>query len=242
MANLDLLNSSSALTNTAWASAVPSGIKTTAGAAQAALTSTTGQSSMGQSDFLTLFTTQLKNQDPLDPVKNEAFVAQLAQFSQLEATTNMATSLSNFTSTMASTQITSSAGLIGQKVAVPDGPAELVAGQTVPASISLPNGADGVTLQAYDSKGVLVSTQTAGAQTAGDMLFNWNGQDDTGNALPAGTYRFVASAVSQGKNITPTVSTMATVLGVTQQPDKSMLLQVTGGKTIKLSDVTKIYG
>jgi hypothetical protein len=35
---------------------------------------------------------------------------------------------------------------------------------------------------------------------------------------------------------------MATVLGVTQQADKSMLLQVTGGKTIKLSDVTKIYG
>ena len=242
MANLDLLNSSSALTNTAWASAVPSGIKTTAGAAQAALTSTTGQSSMGQTDFLTLFTTQLKNQDPLDPVKNEAFVAQLAQFSQLEATTNMAKSMANFTDTMASTQITSSAGLIGQKVAVPGGPAELLAGQTVAASISLPNGADGVTLQAYDSKGVLVSTQTAGAQTAGDMLFSWNGQDDTGNALPAGTYRFVASAVSQGKNITPTVSTMATVLGVTQQPDKSMLLQVTGGKTIKLSDVTKIYG
>ena len=39
---------------------------------------------MGQSQFLTLFTTQLKNQNPLDPVKNEAFVAQLAQFSQLE--------------------------------------------------------------------------------------------------------------------------------------------------------------
>ncbi|MFM6990335.1 MAG: flagellar hook assembly protein FlgD [Rhodoferax sp.] len=242
MSNLDLLNSSSALNNTAWASAVPTGIKTTAGAAQAALTANTGQSSMGQSDFLTLFTTQLKNQDPLDPVKNEAFVAQLAQFSQLEATTNMATSLTNFTSTMASTQITSAAGLIGQKVAVPDGPAVLTSGQPVPASIALPNGADGITLKVYDTKGVLVSTQTAGAQTAGDMLFNWNGQDDVGNALPAGTYRFVATAVVQGKTTTPTVSTMATVLGVTQQADKSMLLQVTGGKTIKLSDVSKIYG
>jgi flagellar basal-body rod modification protein FlgD len=197
---------------------------------------------MDQGAFLTLFTTQLKNQDPLDPVKNEAFVAQLAQFSQLEATTNMASSLTNFTTSMASGQITSSAGLIGTKVSVPDGPAVLVSGQPVPATIALPNGAAGVQLQVFDAKGVLVSTQTAGAQAAGDMLFNWNGQDDVGNALPSGSYRFVAKAVSQGKTITPTVSTMATVLGVSQQPDKSMLLQVTGGKTIKLSDVTKIYG
>ncbi len=50
---------------------------------------------MGQTEFLTLFTTQLKNQNPLDPVKNEAFVAQLAQFSQLEATTAMKGSMQN---------------------------------------------------------------------------------------------------------------------------------------------------
>ncbi len=48
---------------------------------------------MGKQDFLTLFTAQLKSQNPLDPVKNEAFVAQLAQFSQLEAMTNMQTSM-----------------------------------------------------------------------------------------------------------------------------------------------------
>ena len=46
---------------------------------------------MGKQDFLTLFTAQLQNQNPLEPVKNEAFVAQLAQFSQLEALTDMQT-------------------------------------------------------------------------------------------------------------------------------------------------------
>jgi len=97
-------------------------------------------------------------------------------------------------------------------------------------------------LKVFNATGDLVSTQTAGAQTAGDMLFSWNGQDDTGNALPSGNYRFVANAVVQGKNTTPTVSTMATVLGVSQNADKSITLQVTGGKKIMLSDVTKIYG
>ncbi|MEI7513890.1 MAG: FlgD immunoglobulin-like domain containing protein [Betaproteobacteria bacterium] len=240
MSSLDL-SSSSALSNTAWASAVPSSIRTTADVANAALTAKTGQAAMGQSDFLKLFTTQLTNQDPTDPVKNEAFVAQLAQFSQLEATTNMATSLSDFTTSMSSSQMTNSAGLIGTQVAVPDGPAILTSGTPVPATIALPNGADGVTLQVYDSKGVLVSTQTAGAQTAGDMQFSWNGQDDTGNALPSGTYRFAASAVSQSKNITPSVSTLVNVTGVSQKPDKSIWLSVAGGKTVALSSVTQIF-
>jgi len=73
---------------------------------------------MGKQDFLTLFTAQLKNQDPLDPVKNEAFVAQLAQFSQLEALTNMQNSLDKFVSSMSGERMLNSTALIGRKVAV----------------------------------------------------------------------------------------------------------------------------
>ena len=242
MANLNLLSSSSAQTNSAWASAVPSGIRTTAQDAQAKLTAATGQSAMGQKDFLTLFTTQLKNQDPLDPVKNEAFVAQLAQFSQLEATTNMSSSLSTFVSSMSNSQMTSTANLIGGKVAVPDGPATLINGAPVKAVVTLPTGADGVQFKVYDAKGIVVKTQILGSQTAGDMAWSWDGRDDAGNALPDGTYRFGASVVSQGKVTTPSVSTMAKVIGVSQEADKTMLLQIEGGKTVKLSDVKRIDG
>ncbi len=242
MANLNLLSSSNASSNSAWASAVPNSIRTTAQDAQAKLTSATGQSSMGQKDFLTLFTTQLKNQDPLDPVKNEAFVAQLAQFSQLEATTNMSTSLSTFVDSMSSNQITSTANLIGGKVAVPDGPAQLAGGVPVKGVVNLPNGADGVKFMVYDTKGILVKTQILGAQTAGDMTWSWDGTDEAKNALPDGIYRFAAAAVSQGKVVTPSVSTMAKVIGVSQQPDKTMLLQIEGGKTVKLADVKRIDG
>lgn len=242
MANLNLLSSSNASSNSAWASAVPNSIRTTAQDTQAKLTSATGQSSMGQKDFLTLFTTQLKNQDPLDPVKNEAFVAQLAQFSQLEATTNMSTSLSTFVDSMSSNQITSTANLIGGKVAVPDGPAQLAGGIPVKGVVNLPTGADGVKFMVYDTKGILVKTQILGAQTAGDMTWSWDGTDEANNALPDGTYRFAAAAVSQGKVVTPSVSTMAKVIGVSQQADKTMLLQIEGGKTVKLADVKRIDG
>jgi len=96
---------------------------------------------MGQQAFLTLFTTQLQNQDPLDPVKNEAFVAQLAQFSQLEATTKMADSLSAMATSMNSERLLSGTGLIGKKVAAPNGTAELLNGANIKGVVSLPKGA-----------------------------------------------------------------------------------------------------
>lgn len=240
MPNINLL-SSNVQTDSAWASAVPTGIKTTAAAANEALTSN-AKSGMGQKDFLTLFTTQLKNQDPLDPVKNEAFVAQLAQFSQLEATTNMSSTLTDFVTSMSNNQITTSANLLGKKVSVPDGPAQLSDGQPIQGIVSLPTGAQGVQFQVFDDKGGLVNTQILGGQVAGDMTWTWDGVNDAGNVLPDGAYRFVATAVVQGKTSTPKVSTMATVIGISQQADKSMLLQIQGGKSVKLADVTRIDG
>ena len=245
MANLNLLNSNvaaSVANNAAWSSAVPASLKTTTQAANEALTAKTGSSGMGQKDFLTLFTTQLKNQDPLDPVKNEAFVAQLAQFSQLEATTGMASSLDGFVSSQAGQQITASSNLIGKKVSVPDGPAQLTAGIPVEGIVNLPTGADGVKFEVFDEKGVLVNTQLLGAQTVGDLKWAWNGADDAGNPLPDGVYRFKATAVSQGKTTTPSVSTMASVVGVSQSGDKTVVLQILGGKTMKLADVNRIDG
>ena len=96
---------------------------------------------MGKQDFLTLFTAQLKNQNPLDPVKNEAFVAQLAQFSQLEALTNMQTSMDNLVTTMAGERMLGGSSLIGLKVAVPDTLSRLDQGGNIEGKIDLPQGA-----------------------------------------------------------------------------------------------------
>ncbi|MCX7246782.1 MAG: hypothetical protein NTX31_03765 [Burkholderiales bacterium] len=240
MSNLNLLSSNSSA-NTAWASAVPTSIKTTAGAANAALTANSGSASgMGQKDFLTLFTTQLKNQDPLDPVKNEAFVAQLAQFSQLEATVTMSQTLNDFVTSMSGERMMSSANLIGKTVSVPDGPALLMGGVPVQGVVNLPSGADGVKFEVYDAKGALVRSQILGPQTVGDMTWSWDGKNDAGDAAANGSYKFKATVVSQGKTTSPAVSTMAYVTSVSQDTDKSMLLQVQGGKTLKLADVQRI--
>jgi flagellar basal-body rod modification protein FlgD len=217
----------------------PSGIKTTADAANEALTANS-KSGMGQKDFLTLFTTQLKCQDPLDPVKNEAFVAQLAQFSQLEATTAMSETLKAYVDSMAGERMMSSTNMIGKTVAVPDAPAIIAGDKPAQGFVTLPNGAEGVKIQVYNDKGQLVATQVMGAQKMGDMPWVWDGSDDAGNKVADGNYFFKATVVSQGKTITPSVNVLSTVTGVNQAIDKTIMLEVAGGKSVKLIDVQRI--
>lgn len=196
---------------------------------------------MGKQDFLTLFTAQLKNQNPLDPVKNEAFVAQLAQFSQLEALTNMQGSMNNLVSTIAGERMLNSASLIGLKVAVPDTLSRLEQGGTMEGKIELPQGASGVRVNIFNQQGGLVQELTAGPQSPGVSSLVWDGKDAMGNPVPAGLYRMKATAVVNGKNSDVTVNTLATVRSVSSSPaDGSIQLEVEGGKTLPLSSIQRV--
>ncbi len=197
---------------------------------------------MGQTEFLTLFTTQLKNQNPLDPVKNEAFVAQLAQFSQLEATTAMKTSMQNLVSSLANDRLLGATSLIGKTVGVPDGPVMVTDTTVSQGVVNAPTGADGIKVQVFNDKGILVRTQIMGAQPPGDVTISWDGTNDGGTTVPNGAYRYVASVNSNGTVTKSTVNTYAQVTGVTSAgtADGTMLLEVAGGKTVNLADVKRI--
>ena len=222
-------------------SSLPSNIMTSA-QYQAQKAATPQNTAMGQTEFLTLFTTQLKNQDPTDPVKNEAFVAQLAQFSQLEATTAMKSSMESMVTALKNDRMMGAASLIGRTVAVPDGPVSVTDTTVSQGTINLPTGADGIKLQVFNDKGILVRTQIMGSQPVGDATLAWDGKDDGGNYAPNGNYRYVATVNSGGKVSTPSVSTFAQVQSVASAgtTDGEYLLQFAGGKTLKLSDVKNI--
>jgi flagellar basal-body rod modification protein FlgD len=195
---------------------------------------------MGKQDFLTLFTAQLKNQDPLDPVKNEAFVAQLAQFSSLEALTNMQTSLDGFVKSMSANQMINGASLIGKKVAVADTFTHLEKGGRIDASMNLTQGASGVTLTVQDSQGRLIQELVAGAQTPGTVQLSWDGLDAMGNPAPSGSYLLSAQAVVNGKNTQVPVQTMVSIVGANTLTDGSVSLQLDGGKAVLLKDVQRV--
>ena len=199
-------------------------------------------STMDQGAFLTLFTTQLKNQNPLDPVKNEAFVAQLAQFSQLEATTSMKASMETMVQSMQGDKMLAGAAMIGRKVAVPNAPAMLLGGQPVQASVDLPNGADGVQMKIFDSRGQVVRKLIYPAQTPGSMKLAWDGMSDTGAAMPDGAYTMQVLASSLGKAVQPVVNMFSTVRSVSNAGtgDNTWLLEVDGGKSVSLANVKQI--
>jgi flagellar basal-body rod modification protein FlgD len=233
-----------AVDTTSSLSSVPSNVLTSAQykAQQDAAKASSSGATMGQSAFLKLFTTQLTNQDPTDPVKNEAFVAQLAQFSQLEATTAMKTSMESMVSTMSGDRMLGAASLIGKTVSVPDGPVTVTDTTVAQGVINLPSGADGIRLQVFNDKGVLVRSQIIGAQPVGDFTLAWDGMTDGGATAPNGTYRYVATVNSAGKTTTPTVNTFATVRSVASSAtgDGTLLLEVDGGKTVNLADVKRV--
>ena len=197
---------------------------------------------MDQGAFLTLFTTQLKNQNPLDPVKNEAFVAQLAQFSQLEATTSMKTSMETMVQSMQGDKMLAGAAMIGRKVAVPNAPAMLLDGQPVQASVDLPNGADGVQMQILDSRGQVVRKLVYPAQSPGSMKLAWDGMSDSGASMPDGAYTMQVLASSLGKAVQPVVNMFSTVRSVSSAGtgDNTWLLEVDGGKSVSLANVKQI--
>jgi flagellar basal-body rod modification protein FlgD len=196
---------------------------------------------MGKTEFLTLFTTQLQNQNPLDPVNNEAFVAQLAQFSQLEASTNMSASLETMAKSMKSDRFMNGANLIGKQVTAPMGNARYEKGSTISGLVSIPAGADSVSLDVMDAQGKKIYTQTLGRQMPGDLKLSWNGATDAGEPAPSGIYKIVATVNSLGKITQTPISTPMTVKSVTYSPaDDDLIVELEGGATVPLSQISRI--
>jgi flagellar basal-body rod modification protein FlgD len=143
--------------------------------------------------FLNLLVTQLKNQDPLSPTDNTAFVAQLAQFSSLEGINNLNSSFAGVSDSMDALSNFGMAGLIGKNATV-KGSSFVFKGTPRALGYELKEPADSVTLTVYDSAGKAVGTMTQKNVAAGSHDFVWDGKGADGNALPGGTYDFTVTA------------------------------------------------
>lgn len=242
-------NSSGSSLPASLSNALPDGITTLAQyqAAQKAsqISTSSAQTAMGENDFLTLFTTQLKNQDPTQPMDNSAFVSQLAQFSQLTATTNMESSMNNLVATLQNNQMAAGTALIGKQVLVPGGSAALVNSQPINTSVNLPNGAQTITMTVTDSSGNIVSSQNLGAQPAGNMTMTWSGQNSAGTQQPDGMYNIAFDGLdSKGAKISPTPSVYSTVLSISNPnagtSSSTWMLNFAGGGQMSLANVSSV--
>ena len=188
------------------------------------------------------FTTQLQNQNPLDPMKNEAFVAQLAQFSSLEATTRMSDSLEQFVSAQSGEKIMRGASLIGKHVYAAGALANQPGGSPVTAYLQLDDVADNVQLKVVDAAtGQVVNAMDLGPQVPGEVGFTWNGGNFQGEAAPAGDYLFQAEVVSGDSVRSVPVMAQTRVTGVSWSDQMGqVLVEIQDGQTLALSEVTRI--
>ena len=203
---------------------------------------TYGEDELGQEAFLTLFTAQLQNQNPLDPMDNEAFVSQLAEFSSLEGIKGMQGSLDNMVNGMRQDQMVAGANLVGKKVQVAGRHFNGGNGDITQGSIDLEYGAQSVIFSVYDpASGELIYRDTQGARLPGRAELNWNGRDRSGEIVPEGSYMMTASAVINGKLETVPVTTMANVRSVSWDPSAQQItLEVGDNVFVALTDIERI--
>jgi flagellar basal-body rod modification protein FlgD len=196
---------------------------------------------LGQEDFLMLMTTQLKNQDPFEPMENGDFIGQLAQFGTVSGIDEVRAELQNLASSLVSNQALQAAGMLGRAVLVPAGQAELASGGTIDGAVELTNAVSNMNIGIYDQSGALVRNMSLGSQLPGMATFSWDGLATDGSVVPPGRYAVRAEAISGGINEAYDVLIADQVRSVSlPSQGQPLTLELAGLGTVDFSQVKQI--
>jgi flagellar basal-body rod modification protein FlgD len=155
---------------------------------------TGGTSELDKDAFLRLLTTQLQHQDPLNPMENSEFVAQLAQFSSLEQLQGLSAGMESLYMVNMSMNNAALTSLIGKDV-VATGNTFHYAGEGEQAvHFSAATSATTASVTITNADGVVVASQDIGAIPGGEASWTWDGKDQNGKVCPAGDYTFTIEA------------------------------------------------
>jgi len=184
--------------------------------------------------FLKLLVTQMKNQDPLNPLDNAQITSQMAQLSTVSGIEKLNATLQTFTQTQAFQAV----GMIGHSVLAPGNFIDLQNGVGV-GGLDLPQAADKVVVSVINSSGQVVQQMDLGKKDAGVSVFSWNGMAADGTTAPDGAYTFKVDASQGGNTITPTSLAVGQVSSVLMD-QTGPSLSVTGMGLVGLSAVRQI--
>ena len=188
--------------------------------------------------FLTLLVTQLKNQDPLNPLDNAQITSQLAQLSTVSGIKQLNTTLSALSASMDAKQYLQAANLVGHHV-IADGNSLMLADKKATGAINVAADADTVSVSIIDAAGRVVRQIDLGATHAGVATFDWDGTDASGAALKDGQYTLSVTATSNGKSVSATPLAVGLVKGLMPGANGGTLY-VDGIGKIDLSAVRQI--
>jgi flagellar basal-body rod modification protein FlgD len=188
--------------------------------------------------FLKLLTTQLKNQDPLNPMDNAQMTSQLAQISTVDGIEKLNATLQSLVDNSTNSEALQAAALVGHGVMVPGSGLTLQDG-TALGGMELTDAADRVRVTIKDGNGLAVRTLDLGAMEAGGHLFQWDGKADSGTAAVDGAYTISVEAVRGDTALTASALQMGVVSSVSRTSQGAQLNVGTLG-AFKLGDIKQI--
>ncbi|MBC3870149.1 flagellar hook assembly protein FlgD [Undibacterium oligocarboniphilum] len=200
-----------------------------------------GKSSVqdAQDRFMTLLVTQMKNQDPLNPMDNAQVTSQMAQLSTVTGIDKLNASVNALNANFLASQNLQAAGMIGHGVLTPGQALTLSDGKSVYA-VDLPQAADKASVVIKDANGLVVRTMDLGALSSGTNNLTWDGKTDSGATAANGNYTYTLTASAQGKQIDATQLAFGMVTSVSSGT-QGMKLNVSGIGQIGMSDIHQIY-
>ena len=189
--------------------------------------------------FLTLLTTQLQNQNPLDPLDTNQFTAQLVQFAGVEQQLKSNDQLKSLIDIEKSAQATSALGFVG-KTAVVDGTTAALTNSSATWQLNVPTNSN-VNISITGSNGQTVFTGNYAVNAGSNQPFAWDGKGTDGTQLPDGQYKLTATAVDSANNpvtVTTQIQGVVNSVDLTQSPP---LLSI-NGQTYTVSQIKSIAG
>jgi flagellar basal-body rod modification protein FlgD len=204
---------------------------------------TGGLQTLGKDDFLQLLVTKLQHQDPLKPMDDEDFIAQLAQFSSLEQMNNIARGIETSNKwdflQMQSLNNVMASGLIGREVTADFSGVYMDATSEPMISYTLTQPASEIEFQIRDEQGKLITTLTAENLEVGTGSIKWDGTNTAGNRVAEGYYTVTVSATApSGANFTPSLELVGVVTTITYRDGAAFVM--VNGTEVSLGDIRSV--
>lgn len=219
--------------------AITSAMDSTAGAqgaAAAAGSAALAKTSADFNMFLKLLTTQMQNQDPLDPMDTSEYTQQLVQYSQVEQTIQQTSTLKDILARLSTQDMAQASGFIGREVEL-DLPIAGLSAAPAQWVYEAAHPVASIVATITDANGAVVDTRPIDASAAG--RFTWDGKLANGKQAPKGAYGLSLAAVDRsGAKVPVHVTSVGTVQDVTLE-DGALLLGI-GGIQLPASSLIKV--
>lgn len=195
---------------------------------------------LGSDVFLRLLVTQLQSQDPTNPVQNEDFVAQLAQFTTLEQATGTNKLLEQLIGQDAQRTQLDLVNLIGRTVVTEGDTVSLGKADEATLAYALSETASRVNIEVLGpNKTILRTLSSTAPETPGVHEVQWDGMNESGDRVPEGVYQFRVKAEDAGQKVVPNFTfARERVMNIAFGMDKPVVVH--SGRTLHTQDIISI--